>query len=170
MELRLRVHTAPRRDLFTDRDLGRHLVETVRASFPKTPAAAVAVRPDRIEIVPLHGLIEQKQNPGRFIAGLTTTGVDAVGLVGAFRYRPTPHERWAPIAMVFLEWTDCRWWQWRSLVAGDRLMPDTETFAAAIEGDAKPGGLGGWWSQARREGLQLTVHATPDAPVAPLVH
>src|SRR4051812_41921001 len=116
MELRLRVHTAARSHLRTDRDLGDHLVDTVRKAFPRAPSASVAVRADRIEIIPLQPVIEQKRSPLHFLAGLTTTGVEAVGLMGTFRYRPARDAAFSPIAMVFLEWTDCRWWQWRSLV------------------------------------------------------
>jgi hypothetical protein len=167
MELRLRVHTGARPDLRSDRDLGDHLVDTVRKAFPRAPSAAVAVRPDRIEFIPLHPLIEQSRSPLHFLAGLTTTGVEAVGLVGAFRYRPAREAPFSPIAMVFVEWTDCRWWQWRSLVADNALVPDTDTFGAAVDGDPKPGGLGGWWSFARRTGLVLQHRPIGESP---LVH
>src|SRR5688572_11421317 len=122
MDIRVRVQSAPRAgDADDDDGIGENLVGIVRHALGRggAPGAGVIVRPDRFDVVPLGPVIQAKMSPSWFLAGLSRTPinggeVEAVGVIGTFRMRRrqdgTPG---IPVAMVFLEWADCRWWQWR---------------------------------------------------------
>lgn len=161
--LQLRIHSSRWEGADLDDDaLGEHLVGLVRDNLGaggRAPGVALAVRRGEIDLLPLDSVREAGIPMERFLAALTRARfedrapVDAVGLLGSFTARAArPGARpSAPVVMAFLEWTDCRWWQWRALVDADyQLLAESETRRAAIEGDAKPRGLGGWWSLGRR--------------------
>ena len=59
---------------------------------------------------------------------------------------------------VYLEWPDNRWWTCWQLVGDDRaLVGDGPLVRRAVDGEPRPGGIGGWFARARREGLRLQV-------------
>jgi hypothetical protein len=95
-----------------------------------------------------------------------------VGVAGRFLVRRRD-EPGAPVALAFLEWPDCRWWHWRTLLDGEgRAVPDSDTIRRAIDGDPLPGGLGRWWSQSRRAGTVVRYGPVdpPATSASPLVH
>jgi hypothetical protein len=167
MEVQVRVHSVGRPAEAQDDDdaLGERLVALVRDAMTRggAPPAAVVVTGERVDVVPLAPVVEAKMSPAAFLAGLTRHPIgggtaEAVGLIGTFRVHRAPEDPGVPIVMVFLEWTDCRWWQWRALLeTGDlrALRPDTETLLRATDGTAKPARLGGWWSLGRRHAIDL---------------
>lgn len=130
----------------------------------------VVVRQRTVELIDVSEARRAGFAPAMLLAGLTTThtdggSVEAVGLCG--QVRAHGRELAVPVAMVFLEWADCRWWSWEALLAADglSLREDTARERTAAEGDAMPAGLGRWWSHARRTGMQLQLTLE-----APLVH
>ncbi|MCA9570968.1 MAG: hypothetical protein KC656_24175 [Myxococcales bacterium] len=161
MELRVRVGSFFR-DLegLADEELGQQLVALVRRGVPLKAAPTVAVigRPERLDLVGLKEIADQGWSVGRFIAGLTRaeTGPDVgsvriIGLMGTVEITPKGGEGRVPMAIVFLEWPDCRWWQWKALVEPTtrEILEDTETITRAVDGDPMPDGLGRWWSAGR---------------------
>ncbi len=147
-------------------DETNRLVEMVRSAVGRggAPAMAVVVRPKRVDLVGLSPLLEASSSLPHFFASLTRSTADdggppeAVGVVGAVRTKVARGGPGIPTALVFLEWADCRWWQWRCLMGDDGagLRGETETVRCAAEGDALPKGLGRWWSLGRR--LSLEAH------------
>lgn len=159
-----------------DDSLGFHLVDVVRRALAKggAPSAAVAAHGDRVDLVPLGPVVQAKMPVPAFVSGLTRSAVTSdepvavVGLIGTFRLRRRPEEAGVPIAIVFLEWTDCRWWHWRGLLDPTdqkRILDETETVTRAVDGDPKPLRLGGWWSQARRRPIDLRWDRRSPAPM-----
>jgi len=171
--IRLDVRTLLRREDEGDDDesTGRRLVDLVREALGRGPAPSVVVvvRADRFDLVSVGPIVEAGLSVSTFIAGLTRSELPragpvlAVGLMGTFTVRPRREAPGAPLAMVFLEWTDCRWWQWRTLLEGDGRTPmdETTTLSSAVEGSAKPSNLGGWWSLGRRRRMSVRLEPLP---------
>jgi hypothetical protein len=66
-----------------------------------------------------------------------------------------------PVALVFLEWADDRWWHWERLLrdgepASDE-EDDLERYSRAIDGDPIPDGLGRWFVRGRRTRASLSL-------------
>jgi len=123
------------------------------------PLVGVAIRSSHIDLIDLDPVRDSGIPLHRFLAGLTLQrdgrglGPVAVGLLGVAEVRPgkTP-----PNAVVFLEWSDGRWWHWGAQVdhGAGCVMAETEVFKQASHGDPLPKGLGGWWALGR------TLHAS----------
>lgn len=179
--LRLRVRVLDRRPHADDEEEGRFLAELVRGALDRGGAApvAVVVRASRTELVGLHGVADRGVTVPAFLAGLCASEPPgharplAVGVAGRFLVRRPDEPAGAPVGIAFLEWPDCRWWQWRTLLDGDgRAVPDSETIRRAVDGDPLPGGLGRWWSQSRRSGAVVRYGPVepPSVAASPLVH
>jgi hypothetical protein len=156
--------------------LGERLARLVKTALEGggAPTVAVSVRRERVEIVPLGPIIEAKRHPGRFLCALTRWDSaelgeqECTGIIGRMRMRRSDGDAWVPLAMVFLEWPDGRWWQWKALLdAEGKLLADTETINRAIDGLARPAGLGGWWSIGRRENLVLNLERAEERAELP---
>jgi hypothetical protein len=171
MELQVRVQSVPTDGIGSDDALGERLVSLLHGAVQRggAPASAMVVTPDRIDIVPLRPVVEAKMRPGLFLAGLSRGAFGseapiAVGLIGTFTWRRTREDAGIPLVMTFLEWADCRWWQWRALVDPGAsplaIRHDTETTLRAVDGAARPDGLGGWWSLGRRRPVDLRWRRT----------
>jgi hypothetical protein len=148
-------------DRSADDTLGEGLVARVRhgLSTGQAPASGVVVRAAQIDLVPLAPVADARVPFGQVLAGLVGRGeLDAIGVVGRLWWRRRRDERPVAVAVVFLEWTDCRWWCWQQLLdAEGRPVADGERCWRAVDGDPKPVGLGGWWSLARRTGARLDL-------------
>lgn len=169
----LRLRASPRGEALDDDGEGQRLVELVCRAVAAggAPIVGVAVRVDRVDIVELP--------PGGelplplLLAGLTRSTADgagpveAVGVMGVAAKRAG--EGTAPLAVVFLEWSDCRWWSWRAAVdASERQVRlDTAVVNRAVDGDPLPGRLGRWWSLGRRRGMSVHLSGPPDGPLVP---
>jgi hypothetical protein len=94
-----------------------------------------------------------------------------VGVVGRFGLRRRGAKQPVHVALVFVEWSDGRWWQWQALLAQDgaSLLDDTLIEREAELGDPLPDGLGRWWTLARRRNLRVRLEAHAPDP-APIVH
>ena len=154
-------------DIDTDDDTrGDHLRKLVVDALGKggAPPTGVVWRRDRLDLMSLQPVAEKRIALPMLLAGLSRSTaedagpVDAVGLMGVFRARRSPKEPGVPVALVFLEWPDCRWWHGKALLEtdGTTLREQTATCTTAARGDALPRSLGRWWSLGRRRAL--TVH------------
>ena len=150
-------------------ELGRTLTALVSNAHSRgrAPGSIVVVREQFFDIVPIGALRRNKVQPARFIAGLcgsTREGSGqplAVGVMGSFSRRTTDGFE-QKLTMVFIEWPDCSWWQWRSLVdEHGKIISNTSTIECASEGLRRPRSLGGWWSAHRRN--KVRVHLEPMA-------
>jgi len=168
-QLTIRMQTVrPREPWWPDEDtLGTRLTGLVERNLPDRAATtAVVVHRDRLVLVPLRPFVHAKVHLGFVLGGLARwddgQGVpEAIGLIGRVRQRRGNRGPWVPLATVFLEWPDGRWWHWQVLLDADgQVLEDSRTTARAIDGLARPAGLGGWWtlSRTRRPDLKLRQH------------
>lgn len=184
MELSLRVGSSFL-DLAdaSDDAIGETLVGRVRRALMhgEAPSAAVIVRPERLDVIGLGPIVEQDLGVGRFLSTLTRSrtrepvgDVLAVGIVGTVRLAPPTGGERVPLALVFLEWPDCRWWEWKALLdpTDGHLLEQTETRLRAVDGDAMPPGLGRWWSTGRHLRGDVLFDRWPGrpAPESEVVH
>jgi hypothetical protein len=171
----LHVRTLHRLDdrVWKDDDVGRKLAAMVRSAIDNSgaPAAAVCIRSDRLDLVDLGEVVRQRLSPAFLLTVLTRANapfagpVEAVGVLGRFRYRPEPGQPGTPVATVFVEWPDCRWWHWQVLLDPEtgHPVPETETVFRAVDGGRRPASLGGWWSKGRR--TRLRARLEPSEPI-----
>lgn len=165
-----------------DEALASLLVGKLRPAVPVRRAgpSLIVVRGDRIDLLAVRDTPRLPVSSPREALALLTRArfadgmhPRAVGLIGVFGYRAQPKDTPVPTALLFLEWADCRWWQYRALVqpGEPEILPQTEGVLRAVDGDARPSGLGGWWSLGRRMngGVSLTP-LMPSAPGEALVH
>lgn len=152
-----------------DASLGRALLGRVEAALDRglPPPAAVAVLRGQLWWYDLAPAVHERHDLHRLVSAIAgQEGVAAVGMVGVFRVRRGPREL-PQGAVAFLEWPDCRWWAGLRPLDQGRPRQDLPALErSAEEGYPRPGGLGGWWSRSRREGLRL--QARPDSQ--PTVH
>lgn len=166
--VQLRVQTADRARLPGDGSVESLLTVSVARSLEahgRLGTALVVVRPAVVELVTViaGGPIRTLE----LAAGLTTTvtaagPAEAVGLLG--RVERGARAGTKPVAVVFLEWPDCRWWMWECQLAegGANLLLPTVRERAAIAGDPLPGGIGRFWTHGRR--LRQAVKLSPIPP------
>jgi hypothetical protein len=175
-EIRVRVGARERRfDEFPRDDdaLGERLAEMVRGTLVRgvPPPAIVVLRPERVELLDLRVILDAGLSVHRFIAAAAgQEGVEAIALLAVVDL----HEAGRAIGhtgLVFLEWPDNRWWQGYHLL-GHTFKPLDDmplVQRRAVDGLARPAGLGGWFSRARFERLSLHVSSEPGES-QPLVH
>ncbi|MFZ5481471.1 MAG: hypothetical protein ACOZNI_32215 [Myxococcota bacterium] len=170
--MRVRVAVAPRGDEFPREDeaLGRAMFARLVKRLERGPVApaVIVLREDRAQIVDLRPMLARGRDAHRLVAALAGgEGVEAIAVVGIVNRR----RRGAPAVEryggVFVEWSDGRWWAaFRPLDDAMRLVPtDMDDVSRAVDGQARPGGLGGWFSRARFQGLRAEIRV--DAPPPP---
>lgn len=167
--IQVRVTLARRQPDFgaTEDDVfGRGLVDRViqAAGRGPLPPAVFLFRPDDVQIVYVAPLLAVARDRHRVLASLAgQPGVEAIAILGRFTQR---HRGAEPrlLAGAFVEWTDGRWWaSWRPVDKEGRLIPtDEDEVLRAVDGQARPGGLGGWFTRARFEGIRAEL--TPVRP------
>ncbi len=163
----------PDRYPYDDEPLGRSLLARAMELLERgTPRPTVlAFSEDQLWWYDLVPAIKMGADVGRLIAAVAgQDDVDCVGVVGVLNVRIGPTEPF-PACVVFLEWPDGRWWSVMQPLRkrGDgRLEPrpgGEPMERAAVEGWPRPGGLGGWWTRHRVEGLKLRVKRTDDQQI-----
>jgi hypothetical protein len=149
----------------SDEALGQALLARVEAlvAESKLPRPALLLfGPEQVTQVDLLPVQQTGANMHRFIAACTRVDleVDVVALVGVMGLRLSRDSKQSiPAAMVFLERPDCRWWSAQRVLKEKKLSDELPArLRSAEEGWPRPGGLGGWWSRGRYEGLQLKLH------------
>ncbi len=168
----LRVRSMQRGAIPVDAHPGEALVawlQRVLSEGAHAPAGLV-VRAGALDLVDLSTAKGSGLPVPWLMAGLTTTVTRAgpavaVGLLGVVGRAVRDAERPAPMAVVFLEWEDNRWWFYEALLAADgrSLREDTVTVRSAEAGDAMPQGLGRWWAAARRSGMRMNLEVESGA-------
>jgi hypothetical protein len=163
----------PERYPLDDDALGRALlgrVEVVLAKGIPRPTV-LAFTADQVWWYDLGPAVKMKADIHRLIAAIAGQDeIDCVAVVGVLKVRVSRGKHF-PGAVAFLEWPDGRWWSSMQPLrsVGQRKLepvPQAEVIERnAVDGWPRPGGLGGWWSRARREGLKLRVQRTGDQQV-----
>ena len=180
-ESTLRFHTLRDPAPQADEPLARYLVQQVREAIPRKQAgpAVVMARGDRAEVIGIRELRGPDLPPTPDAIALMTrasfpdgAAVRAIGLMGVYGYRARPEDPAVPTALVFIEWTDGRWWQWRALIdpSDARLLTETETVLRAVDGLPRPNGLGGWWTRGRRLGGRPVFRKQAPQQTSDVVH
>ena len=171
--MRLRVSYLARLETSRDEEAeGRHLVTVMKSALGRggAPPVALMLRGDGVHLLPLGPIAKQGLPVQRFVAGLTRSTMDdqplveAVGIMGVVGVRQRHGGPRVPMAVVFLEWPDNRWWCYRALMEADTptIRDESETVSSAVEGDSLPAGFGRWWSLARRAGLRVNLSRFPE--------
>lgn len=164
--IQMQTLRAPDLPEWSDEQLGRKLASLVMANLPNAPTSAVVVRTDSVHVCPLRPVAESEVPIGVFLAGLCgwhppDGPAVAVGVAGRMTYRPTRDGAPVPVASVYLEWPDCRWWRWwQVLDAEGEPIEGSALITRATDGTAKPSGFGGWWTYARTRQPKLTMALT----------
>ncbi len=169
--IRLRVRTFPRVPIFPLEDdaLGERLWSDLIERLARSPVrpAAIMLRGEVAHVVDLAPLTEEPRLAHQRVAGLCAVeGVEALALVGPLfrRRRGGAAERFA---VVFVEWTDGRWWfgQRRLTDAGSIFPGSEDEIQRAVDGAPRPGGLGGWFSRARFENMKTSFESADEGLV-----
>jgi len=167
---RVRVTLARRSPDFVAADddgFGRGLVARVLKVVGRgpLPPAVFLFRAEDVQIIYVAPLLAGVKDPHRVLASLAgQPGVEAMAILGRFTQRQKgagPRK----LAGAFVEWTDGRWWaSWSPVDDAGRLIPtDEDEVLRAVDHRPRPGGLGGWFTRARFEGIraEFTPMAEP---------
>jgi hypothetical protein len=115
-----------------------------------------------VQVVDLSPILRIQGDIHRAISSFSTLeGVEVMGLVGVLdkRLKGVVVQQ---VAAVFLEWPDGRWWFGCLPLPLEGAEPEIQ---AASQGAGKPSGLGGWFSRARFEKLQIRLEPTDSSLV-----
>lgn len=157
-----------------DHDLGQALFGMLEAALERglPRPAFLVIRDDQIDEVDALPLMRlDRVESHRMMAAIAgQEGVECVALVAPLTLR-TGTRTGARAAVVFVEWPDNRWWTaWQPINDERMLLGDEPAVRVAAEGWPKPGGVGGWFSTARRLSLRLRMSSkTPEGEPA-VVH
>jgi hypothetical protein len=163
--LRIRGSVGPRdQTLYPAEDgaLGLSLFGMVESALTRgRPAPAVfLISADTIDRFRLTEIKTQSPNGRqRMLAAMASLdGIECMAMLGAFRFRGKGPLHGAWVASAFIEWPDNRWWSvWQPIGPRGSLVGNAPQFRTALEGSPRPGGMGGWFSLARRAGLKLRI-------------
>ena len=150
--LRVAIHTVAGDPVNDDQTLGERMTKLLLSALERgTPSpAGILVSDGQVDLVELRRVVAERVSVRRFLASLSRVQerqVDALGMMGVFR----ADEDGPRVAMVFLEWPDNRWWQWRALLDGDgAVLAESIAVRSAEDGDPMPPNIGRWWSLGRR--------------------
>jgi hypothetical protein len=169
--VRLRVAHLPRLPTFPldDDALGAELWRELSARLAKGAPrpTLLAFWSDRAQVVDLAPLLAPGTDVHRAISSFAgQPGIEALATSSVMIQRQHGRET-GRNAVVFVEWPDGRWWSCtRRLESGGLRVADAhDEVERAIDGAAKPHGLGSWFSRARFEGLQVRMEPSPEETV-----
>lgn len=149
------------------------IVEDVLRDQAKLPRPCIlAIREELIERYDLPGVVQSGGSVHAFTSAVAGQhGVEAVAIVGVLGVRFGGTKERVPGLCAFLEWPDGRWWSALRVVRDRKLHEEMPvSVRTADEGYPRPGGLGGWFSRARFQGLTLSVSRSGGQAGAGLVH
>lgn len=177
----LRIRTGPRDPAILPSDddaLGESLfgrtVATLDKGFPRPVMLVLQEQQvDQVDVGPI--LRAPPPHRERMLSALAgQPAVTAAALVGTLsleRKRRGEVLARSRALVVYLEWPDNRWWTSWQIVDGARaLVGDGPVTRRAIDGEPRPGGVGGWFARARREGLRLRMRRPPGMEGLDKVH
>lgn len=157
--------------------LGQGLVRLVQQNLERgAPTVATVVRPQHVVLVPLAPFADQQVPMPFVLGGLARWNEGAeppevIGIIGRVQQGRGQGRPKVPLAIVFLEWPDGRWWHWRQLLDVDgKPIPDAAEVTRAVDGLPRPRGLGGYWTYARRRQPDLKLRRTLPAVRGSAVH
>jgi hypothetical protein len=165
--LSLRIDHLERSDDFPQDDdaLGTALWRRLRAQLPRgVPRPLLLVLFERsVQVVDLPPILRSGQDVHRACSAFASQpGAEALAAVGVMTRRRR-EEVLGQFAVAFVEWPDGRWWCCTRPLdpLGRPVERSEDDVQRAIDGAAKPGGLGAWFRRARYEQLTLRIEA-PD--------
>lgn len=176
----LRIQTGPRdpdRLPLDEERLGMALFGRVTEALPRgAPRPALLLLRDaevqQLDVVPLlQAPLEHRER--LLAAAVGQEGVRCAALAGALSLRRRVGGKVVGqrAVVVFLEYPDNRWWTaWQGVDEQRALVGDGPVLRRAVEGSPRPGGVGGWFARARREGLKLRLERPEGQRGLDLVH
>ncbi|MBM4390228.1 MAG: hypothetical protein FJ090_03830 [Deltaproteobacteria bacterium] len=138
-------------------ELDRHLQRGV----PRP--AVLTIFPEVVQVVDLSPLLIAVPDHHRAVSSFASqNGAEAIALAGVLLRRRAGAVLGRD-AVVFIEWSDGRWWWCRRPlgVPGTPVADADDTVERAVEGAAKPMGLGGWFGRARFEQMRIQLDGRP---------
>jgi len=131
----------------------------------------IALEANQISQFDIAPILKAGGDAHRFISAVAgQPGIEAVAMVGLVNLRRNSRNKDAAVlgAMCFVEWgADSRWYSALRPVQDGLFRAEWPVaLRSAVEGDPRPGGVGGWFSRARRQSLRLK--ASFDGPQAGL--
>ena len=122
--------------------------------------AVIALEANQISQFDIFPILKAGGDVHRFISAVAgQPGIEAVAMVGLVNLRRKVRSKEGEMlgAMCFVEWSgDSRWFSaMRPVQDGGFRAEWPVALRSAIEGDQRPGGVGGWFSRARRQNLRL---------------
>ncbi len=146
-----------------DDGLGRAVMQVVEDALKKgrPRPGFFAFRGDQMDRFDLGPLMRApRKRRDMFLAAIAgRRDIECVALLGVMRVGKGKRSGPGRSAVVYVEWPDNRWWTaW--LPVGTVSEEQELVVRTAEEGWPRPGGVGGWFSLARRTGVRLHVHQT----------
>lgn len=119
-----------------------------------------AISDQMVEHYDLLPVIQSGHDVHRFVSSIAgQPGTEIVALAGVLGVRMGRMKESSPALVVFLEWTDGRWWNGLRMLDNKALREDWPTrVRRAEDGWPRPNGLGGWWTRSRVQNLRLRIH------------
>ncbi len=141
-----------------DRQLRRQ-AEDKRVPRP----AVLTLFPEVVQVVDVSPLLDVVPDHHRAVSSFASQdGAEGLALAGVLLHRRNG-ALLGRDAVVFIEWPDGRWWWCRRPlgVPGTPVVDADDTVERAIDGAAKPSGLGGWFARARFEQMRIKLDGGP---------
>lgn len=167
--LRLRIAHMPRLPTFPDDDevigaeLWRELTSRLQKGAPRPTLFVFSG--EQVQIVDLAPFLTGQTDLHRAISSFAALP-DTVALAASgVMTRRNRGRDIGKFAVGFVEWSDGRWWSCtRSTESQGIPVGDAEDeINRAVDGAAKPAGLGGWFSRARFENLTISLKRHDEA-------
>ena len=152
------------------------VVDTLRGliyrDFGMKHTSHTGIRDELVERYDLPGIVQSGGDVHAFTAAVAgQAGVEVVAIVGVLGVARGRDRERLPGLCVFVEWPDGRWWNALRIVRDASLHEEMPVMIrTADEGYPRPGGLGGWWSRSRFQGLSLRISRSGGQAGAGLVH
>ncbi len=165
--VKIKISHLPRQPRYSGDDdaLGQELwSELDRQLHRGVPRPAVlTLFPEVVQVVDVSPLLNVVPDHHRAVSSFASQdGAEALALAGVL-VRRRAGTLLGRDAVVFIEWPDGRWWWCRRPlgVPGTPVVDADDTVERAIDGAAKPMGLGGWFGRARFEQMRIKLDGGP---------
>jgi len=120
--------------------------------------AMVIVRDEQVDWYDVGPVFQNPRKTTRKLLAAVAAqdGVECAALLGVFNVDNVRRKQPAKSVLCYVEWPDNRWiMKWQHIRNG-KVVGEPQ-FSSATDGFARPSGLGGWFSYARRTRLQLRM-------------
>lgn len=145
--------------------LGEALWARLRSELPRgvPRPALLTLFSESVQVIDLLPILRSGQDVHRACAAFASQeGAQALAAVGVMNRRRAGTVL-GHFGVAFVEWPDGRWWCCTRPLdpLGRPLEGSEDDVQRAVDGAAKPGGLGAWFRRARYEQLNVRIDGPP---------